>query len=391
MLDDDPISQSWHDDGALFPWFRIRGTGEVVAHAASCLPLLQAWSNGSQLQLPTHTLQKILQAGLTPPFETRMSGPDGHYLLHVRPGQTTGEYDVFVQDVSPQMEHIRALQDSLAAAQADGRSQSEWIANLSHELRTPLQAIMGYSEMLIATADDRRVIEVLRMLQKIHGAGNTLLDLINSVLDAAKLQAGKTEIHARDVELQRVVRDAVDLVLPQAERRGNTILVDMPSTTHLLHTDGAKLRQCLVNFLSNAVKFTDHGAITVTAVPQGADVLFSVRDTGIGMTADQVQRVFEAYQQADASISGRFGGTGLGLSITREFCHMLGGEIRVSSSPGQGSEFQMRIPCQIPTRAMPQTTQTAAQTTPVAQQSVPQADPTTSAQPWSMPTTSTSQ
>jgi signal transduction histidine kinase len=219
---------------------------------------------------------------------------------------------------------------------------------------------MGYSEMLIATADDRRVIEVVRMLKKIHGAGETLLELINSVLDVAKLEAGKTLIHLEDVSVSQVAREAIDLVTPQAEAQGNVVKIELPSHMCVIHTDRTKLRQCLVNFLSNAAKFTHNGTITLSASASEDDVIFSVRDTGIGMSAEQLDTVFEAFQQADASIASRFGGTGLGLTISKEFCHMLGGDLRVKSMLGQGSEFQMRIPSRVHAKPRAQATSQVA-------------------------------
>jgi signal transduction histidine kinase/CheY-like chemotaxis protein len=252
----------------------------------------------------------------------------------------------------------QALAEARAAAeQARGeseqanRAKSTFLANMSHELRTPLNAIIGYSEMLREEAVENRQESQAADLKRIEAAGKHLLALISDVLDLSKIEAGKIELFAETFAVADMMAEVVATTEPLVQKRGNVLKVSCPESVGTLHTDLTKVRQCLFNLLSNAAKFTEHGTIAVDVtrrvLADGDQVVFHVTDTGIGMTAEQVSRLFEPFTQADTSTSRRFGGTGLGLAITRHFCRMMGGDIEVETAVGEGSCFTIRLPARL--------------------------------------------
>jgi signal transduction histidine kinase/DNA-binding response OmpR family regulator len=222
--------------------------------------------------------------------------------------------------------------------------KSAFLASMSHELRTPLNAIIGYSEMLYETAQDEGQDEFLPDLAKIRDAGRHLLGLINDILDLSKIEAGKMDLYLEEVDLGGLVEDVRSIVEPLATANGNRLEIDCPAALGTLYTDRTKLKQSLLNLLSNAGKFTHEGHVKLEVRPAGPEISFIVSDTGIGMTDEQQGRLFQAFSQADASTTKQYGGTGLGLAITKHFCEMLGGRITVESAPGQGSTFTITLP-----------------------------------------------
>jgi CheY-like chemotaxis protein len=240
------------------------------------------------------------------------------------------------------------------AAEEASRAKSTFLANMSHELRTPLNAIIGYSELLGEEARDLEQDSFLPDLDKIHAAGKHLLALINDILDLSKVEAGKMELHLETFALPQVIRDVVTMVRPLVEKNANVLQVEGADEAGDLHADVTRVRQCLFNLLSNACKFTERGTITLrvtrTPHPERDWISFQVSDTGIGMSPDQLQKLFQAFTQADASTTRKYGGTGLGLVITRKFCQMMGGDVTVTSVPGQGSTFLMQLPAQVEER-----------------------------------------
>ncbi len=258
-------------------------------------------------------------------------------------------------DITEQRHIEESLRLAKEAAEAASRSKSTFLANMSHELRTPLNAIIGYSEMLQEEAEDLGRDDFVDDLGKVHAAGKHLLGLINDVLDLSKIEAGKMEIYPETFDIAEMVRGVASTIEPLAEKGGDTLVVDCPEGLGPMHADLTKIRQSLLNLLSNAVKFTERGTVTLAArrepVGERDWVTLDVKDSGIGMTPEQVARLFQPFTQADASTTRKYGGTGLGLTITRRFCQMMGGDVTVQSDPGRGSTFTIRLPAEY--RAVP--------------------------------------
>ncbi|GAN48579.1 response regulator [Methylobacterium radiotolerans] len=255
-------------------------------------------------------------------------------------------------DVTERKEAEEAVERARQAAEAANRAKSQFIANMSHELRTPLSAVIGYSEMLGEELEDIGQAALLPDLRKIEAAARHLLSLINDVLDISKIEAGRMTASAETFTVSDLLRDVSDSTGSLVEKKGNRFVLDTGAagTADLgsMHQDQTKIRQCLLNLIGNAAKFTERGTITLTVRrhrEEGADWLsFAVADTGIGLTEEQIGRLFERFVQADDSTTRQFGGTGLGLAITRAFCRTMGGDIGVASTPGAGATFTIRLP-----------------------------------------------
>jgi PAS domain S-box-containing protein len=239
------------------------------------------------------------------------------------------------------------LEHARAESEAANKAKSSFLANMSHELRTPLNAIIGYSEMLEEEVDE----EFAPDLQKINAAGRHLLALINDVLDLSKIEAGKLELYLETFDIYKAIMDIVGTTDPLIKKNNNTLKINCSAETGSMHADLTRVRQCMLNLISNAAKFTDHGVITLDVSREGVEetgwVVLSVSDTGIGMTEEQLGRLFEAFSQAEATTAKKYGGTGLGLAISRRFCRMMGGDVTVTSIPGEGSTFTMKIPSKV--------------------------------------------
>ncbi len=240
------------------------------------------------------------------------------------------------------------------AAEEASRTKSLFLANMSHELRTPLNAIMGYSEMLYEEAQDQKLDVFSADLDKINAAGKHLLSLINDILDLSKIEAGKMELYLEDFDLELMIQEIVATARPLIQKNTNTLHLEFAPDLGDMHGDLTKVRQCLFNLLSNAAKFTKEGHITLTVqrepmetINDGAPrdwITLRVSDSGIGMSAEQILGLFQAFAQADASTTRKFGGTGLGLALTRRFCQLMGGDVTVQSIPDEGSTFTIKIP-----------------------------------------------
>ncbi|WP_051394709.1 response regulator [Leptolyngbya sp. Heron Island J] len=264
------------------------------------------------------------------------------------------DLDSRVQDRTTKlMKAMEEAEEARVKAEDANRSKSEFLANMSHELRTPLNAIIGYSEMLEEEAADVGEDSFVPDLQKIQGAGKHLLGLINSVLDLSKIEAGRMELFLEDFSITEMVEEISGTIIPVAHKNNNHLSIFCSDDISELHADQTKLRQSLFNLLSNACKFTENGNITLTveqipavdsSVYAGDWFRFIVSDTGIGMKDDQVEKIFDAFTQADASTTRKYGGTGLGLAITKQFINMMGGDISVESLYGQGTTFSLVIP-----------------------------------------------
>ncbi len=269
-------------------------------------------------------------------------------------------HSVFIRDISARVqadEELRQSAEQLAAAVKEAeeanQAKSLFLANMSHELRTPMNAIIGYSELLEEDAENMGLDEFQSDLQKVQSAARHLLDLINDILDLAKVEAGKVDLEIERIDLPGFCAEVAATVSLLVDADRVIFTVDRSSEVGEIDSDPTKLRQILMNLLSNAIKFTQEGSITLsidryTDADDRQWLSFIVSDTGIGMTQEQQERVFEAFEQADASTKREYGGTGLGLPITRSYCEMLGGSLEVRSEAGTGSSFIVTLPPSVP-------------------------------------------
>jgi signal transduction histidine kinase len=249
---------------------------------------------------------------------------------------------------------MHALEADAHSREVEAASQikSEFLANMSHELRTPLNAIIGYSEMMAEELEEMREDGLSADAAKVQSAGRHLLAVINQILDLSKIEARGSAGALEEVDVHNTAREVLEMIEGMAAKNGDALSVSIAPDLHIVMSDPLKLRQCLLNLMSNAVKFTQDGAVDLVIVRELAGehaiVRFDIRDTGIGIAPEQVHNIFEPFAQADTSITRRFGGTGLGLAITRKLARTMGGDVTVVSVSGQGSTFTLRIPDLVP-------------------------------------------
>ena len=272
-------------------------------------------------------------------------------LLNARKMRQSNHAELLVlamEDVTDRRRAEAEVEKAKDAAETANRTKSLFLANMSHELRTPLNAIVGYSEMLQEEAVERQLQDFGADLQKISTSGRHLLGLINDILDLSKIEAGKMELSLETFDIATLIAEVASTIGMQAAKNGNTLEISHAPDIGVMRGDLSKVRQGLFNLVSNAVKFTHAGQIKVLAEREEMDgrewIRFRVSDTGIGLSADQIVRLFQPFTQADASTTRRFGGTGLGLALTRRFCQMMSGDVTVQSVPGEGSVFTIKLP-----------------------------------------------
>ena len=289
--------------------------------------------------------------GETDHFETvfRFRHKDGHYLWVLSRGQAVFDAnDTPLRmvgthtDVSEQKRVEAELIQALASAEAASRSKSEFLANMSHEIRTPMNGVLG---MLTLALDTQLNMEHREYLDLARSSADALLHILNDILDFSKIEAGRLDVEAEAFELDAMLRELLRLEAPRCREKGLTLTLSLdPGLPTTLLADPARVRQVLLNLLGNAIKFTQHGTITLVARREGEQARIAVRDTGIGIPLDKQPAVFEAFTQADGSITRRFGGTGLGLTISNRLVHLMGGKMGLDSEPGVGSEFYFFLP-----------------------------------------------
>jgi len=243
---------------------------------------------------------------------------------------------------------FREIEEKSRELELASQHKSRFLASMSHELRTPLNAVIGVSEMLLEDARDLKRDDEIEPLDRVLRAARHLLALINDILDLSKIEAGRMDLHLESFPLAPPIEDVGKTIEPMAAKNGNRIVVDCRTDLGSVRADQTRLRQALLNLASNANKFSEKGNVTIAARPQRLDgrdgVTIAVTDTGIGMTHEQIGRLFQEFSQASATTASKYGGTGLGLAISRHFCRMMGGDITVESKPGAGSTFTIRLP-----------------------------------------------
>jgi signal transduction histidine kinase/DNA-binding response OmpR family regulator/HAMP domain-containing protein len=320
---------------------RAKDVVRIADEAAEPTPSVSARVAGARSVLVVPMLQ-----------ENELIGAISIYRGEVRP--FTDKQVALVKSFAAQaviaIENARLLneiQEKSRQLEVASQHKSQFLANMSHELRTPLNAIIGYSEILQEDVADLGQENLIADLKKIESSGRHLLGLINDILDLSKIEAGKMDVFIEDIDIVPLLDEVRAIIVPMAEKNGNTIEFRLADNLGTMRTDRTKLKQSLLNIFSNGSKFTQQGQLTLVAERFETDkpmVRFAISDTGIGMTEEQLGRLFQAFSQADASTTKKYGGTGLGLAITRNFCQMLGGDVTVASTPGKGSTFTITLP-----------------------------------------------
>ncbi len=267
--------------------------------------------------------------------------------LRSGPGSLEG-YVCLAQELTELKRTQAELMRARDAAENANRTKSAFLATMSHELRTPLNAIIGYSQMLREDSIGPEHPEVLSDLEKIERSGQLLLGIINDILDLSKIEAGRETVNAQNVDVAAVLRDVSNAVLPLSRQQGNLLEIDCPESARMAFADLSKFRQSVLNLVNNALKFTENGRVSVAVNrllnEEGAWVEVHVRDTGIGIGQEHLDRLFQPFSQVDGSATRKYNGTGLGLAISKKFCQMMGGDISVESELGRGSRFSIRVP-----------------------------------------------
>jgi signal transduction histidine kinase/FixJ family two-component response regulator len=315
-------------------------------HFADFIRLLAERGEYGAVDVEAEVQRLTAEAGQHRTFER--SRPNGTFLEIRHNPLPDGEIVVIYTDITERKRYEETLTAARDAADEANRTKSGFLANMSHELRTPLNAIIGVTEMLQEDARDLKRDDEIEPLDRVVRAARHLLALINDILDLSKIEAGRMELHVESFSVTQTIDDVVKTVETLTAKNANRIVTDCSPALEPMQADQMRVRQALLNLLSNANKFTERGTITIKARQQDEDgqswITIAVTDSGIGMTAEQMGKLFQDFSQADSSTTRKYGGTGLGLAISRRFCQMMGGDISVESEPGRGSTFTIRLP-----------------------------------------------
>lgn len=319
---------------------------EIINHSWEQLPI---WSSPEELTKFTQTLEAQKSIKNIELKICTKSGEKRDWLLSGEIIEITNNQCLLVMasDIT-ERKQSEALLRAKETAEAANRSKSLFLANMSHELRTPLNAIIGYSELLKEEANEQQLDELASDLERINIAGQHLLSIISDILDFSKIEAGKLTLDIEEFALKPLVDQVLSTIQPLINKNSNTLEVKLISPIDKIEGDPTRVRQCLLNLLSNSAKFTKQGTITFIIDSENYRnqdwIVFQVIDTGIGMTPEQLNQIFDPFTQGDSGTTKKYGGTGLGLTITKRFCEMMGGEINAISEAGQGSTFTIRLP-----------------------------------------------
>ena len=291
-------------------------------------------------------------------FTPATDSAPAHILLRLQKiKSSSSQFAILKQDIAGKNKTLQAMRVAIEAAEAANQAKSNFLANISHELRTPMNAILGYSEMLMEEAEDTGQDDFIPDLKKINQAGAHLLSLINDVLDLSKIESGRMEALTERMSVDVLIDEVASTAHPLMQSNNNHFKIERGEQLGDVYQDVTKLRQAMLNLLSNAAKFTHEGHVSLRVERSNIDdtdwLTFAVQDTGIGIAADKLEQVFVEFSQADNSTTRDYGGTGLGLTISRRFCKMMGGDLSVTSQPGIGSTFTVRLPAVLPGARVP--------------------------------------
>lgn len=294
--------------------------------------------------------REVIQGHGVTAYEEQVNYLGGSYTLLTRRFPITDERNgvagvgVISMDITQRMHTEQELRIAKLEAEAANRAKSLFLANMSHELRTPLNSIIGLSELTFEQAEEHEDRETAEIMQRVVNAGRHLLSLINDILDISRIESGRIELHTEVVHVQTLLDTIIHSMQPLAKANGNRLLLEIAPDVDSVCVDVTRLRQVVLNLIGNAIKFTRNGEVKVKVSSQHEQLQIVVADTGIGMTPEQLQRIFEPFEQADRSIARRFGGSGLGLTISRQLLGLMEGHISVSSDIQSGSVFTVTLP-----------------------------------------------
>jgi signal transduction histidine kinase len=325
-------------DVESFSYYLLIGSAAIIA-----VSILLTYYFGRAISRPISNMISVMSSIAAGNFSISVSGMQRRDEI----GAMARAVDVFATVSKELHDREQSLVEARALAETASQHKSQFLASMSHELRTPLNAIIGLTEMMISNPARLGTEKALEPLRRVHRAGQHLLSLINEVLDLSKIEAGKLELSPESVNVAPLIDEVIGTAGQLAEQNDNRLVVEVQKDLAPLTADPMRLRQILLNLLSNACKFTKEGeiALRVRRLGEGQDwIEFVISDTGIGMTGEQLRKLFKEFSQADSLTARRYGGTGLGLAITRKLASMMGGDVTVTSEPGRGSVFTLRLP-----------------------------------------------